>query len=99
MCSISFVGVSSSVFGSVVLATFLIVSPFSMSFTVTLNSTALLSSAFNCTVIPFAKSSAEFPVAVSPTFILPFTKVVFVGIVSFTITSPGAVPSLLKLIV
>ena len=37
---------------------FIIGVPFSRSFTVTLNSTVVLSSAFNCTVIPFAKSSA-----------------------------------------
>ena len=90
VCVISFVGSSSTV------AMFLIGVPFSMSFTVTLNSTFFVSPTFKSTFIPLAKSSTVLPVVVSPTLMLPVTKLVPVGIVSFTFTVVGAVPVLLS---
>ena len=90
VCVVSFVGSSSTA------AMFLICVPLSKSFTVTLNSTFFVSPASNCTEIPLAKFSAVFPVAVPPTFMLPVTKFVPVGIVSFTFTVVGAVPVLLS---
>ena len=94
MCSVSFVGSSSTV------ATFLIFVPLSKSCTVTLNSTVLLSSGFNVSSIPVVVKSANSYVSCEPsTTILPSTNVVPVGIVSFTIAVSGAVPSFLTVIV
>ena len=84
MCVISSVGSSFTV------AMFFIDVLSSMSFTVTLNSSVVLSPAFKFTSIPLANSSAELPVAEPFTFILPGTNVVPVGIVSFTTIVAGA---------
>ena len=90
VCSVLFVGVSFTV------AVFSIFVPLSKSFTLTLNSTVVLSPASKSTFIPFANSSNVLLVACSFTFILPSTNVVPAGIVSFTVTSVGAVPLLLS---
>ena len=87
---VSFVGSSSTV------AIFLIIVPLFKSVTFTLNSNVLLSPASIVTSIPLANSSAVFPVAEPPTFILPSTNVVPVGMLSFTITVSGAVPFVLS---
>ena len=90
VCSVSPVGTSFTV------AVFLICVPSSWSFTVTLNSTVFVSPALKSTLIPLVNSSAVFPVAESPTLMLPSTNVVPVGTVSFTVTVSGAVPWLLS---
>ena len=100
MCSVSFVG-SSGLAGlsgfSFMVATFLIVFPLFKSFTVTLNTTSLLSPAGKSTFIPLAKSSAVLLSSTIPLIcILPSTNVVPVGILSFTIALVGAVPLLLS---
>ena len=78
-------------------ATFFIVAPLSKSFTFTLNSISLLSPAPKFTVIPFFKSSAVLVLSsCPPIFILPVTNVVPVGILSFTVATVGAFPSLLS---
>ena len=75
---------------------FLIWSSSSRSFTVTLNSSVVLSPAFKFTSIPLANSSAELPVDEPFTFILPGINVVPVGMLSFTTTVAGAFPVLLS---
>ena len=100
VCSVSFV-LSSAFVGSSgslsIVAMFLISSPLSRSFTVTLNSMSLLSPASKSTFIPFDKSVAFSPSWTSSfTLILPATNVVPSGISSFTITLIGAVPVVLS---
>ena len=92
LCSTSFVGSSS------IVATFLICVLLPKSFTVTVNSSTLLSPASKPTLIPFAKSASSFPIVSPSSFMLPVTNVVPSGISSFTTTSPGAVPWLFKFI-
>ena len=76
-------------------ATLLIVAPLFRSFTVTLNSTVFVCPAFNGTLIPFDKFVDVYDVDDPPTFILPLTNVVPVGMLSFTSTVAGAEPVLL----
>ena len=90
VCVVSFVGVSFTV------ATFLICVLLSISCTLTLNSSVVLSPASRSTAIPLAKSSAVLLVELPPTFMLPSTKLVPSGIISFTIAVVGAVPLLLS---
>lgn len=89
MCVISFVGSSSTVailFISVLLL---------KSFTLTWNSNVLVCPAFKYTSIPLYKSVDVYHIDEPPIFILPSTKLVPVGIMSFTLTVVGAVPVLL----
>ena len=81
---------------SFTVAVFSILSSLSKSFTVTLNSTVVLSPASKSTVIPLVKSESVLLVALSPSFMLPSTNSVPSGIVSFTIAVVGAVPLLLS---
>ena len=75
-------------------ALFLIMYPLSKSFTVTLNSTVLVSPAGTVTSIPFVvKSSKVFPKSASFILMLPSTNVVPSGMLSFTTNVIGAVPS------
>ena len=97
VCSTTFVCLSFTV------AVFIILFPFSkvsLSTTFTLNSNVFVPNSSTDTSIPFAKFSAVNSTLVSaPILILPFTNSVPAGIVSFTVTVSGAVPSFLKFIV
>ena len=81
-------------------AIFLILSPLFKSFTVTLNSTVLVSPDGTFTSIPFiVRSSIPYTLLSPCTFTLPSSYVVPSGISSLTVTSPGAVPSFVNVIV
>ena len=71
----------------------------SESFTVTVNSTVLVSPAGTVTFIPYVVKSSIVYVLLSPcTFILPSVNVVPAGISSLTVTVSGAVPSFVNVI-
>ena len=79
---------------------FSIVASLSKSFTVTLNSTLLLSSGLNVISIPVSVNSVNvFPLLAPSILMLSGTNVVPVGMLSVTFAVAGAVPSFVTVIV